>query len=163
MRIENGDEIAVFSADGSHRYWYENAATGATGTVAFVMLNPTKLVHGSGNATLAACKRFAGAWGYARFIVVNLCSILEPNPEKLLALTDRVRDENSEFLQRAVQDSDVLVAAWGASRISQELTGKLPDILRNTFLYCIKSTKHGFPAHPCRQSTTSQPIPYGAS
>lgn len=146
---------AVFNKDKTHRLYFE-AETNLTDKrmVCFILLNPTAIKAG-GNATIHACKRFANHWGFGKFCIVNLYSILEPNPKMILQHPHPIHPENTGYIQRAALRADLIIAAWGNHPMAWDAaTKQLPE---SSNLKCVGINKSGNPRHPLRLSLR----PYG--
>ena len=87
-------------------------------TVTWVMLNPSTANSEADDPTIRRCIAFSRQWGYDEMIVVNFMPTRSTNPRAAL---DWWRDappwsvaENLRYVQKAVEEADETVLAWGA-------------------------------------------------
>jgi hypothetical protein len=136
---------ATFDQTGRYRYrlrrWW---APGPR--VAFVMLNPNEADARRDDPTIRRCISFARRWGFGSADVVNLFAYRARDPRELARASDPVGPENDAHLRRAVRRADLVVCAWGASRIARGRAVDLRDALGEA--RCLGLTKHGAPRHP---------------
>lgn len=177
---------AIISACGKYRYslwrewrlhpkpakwrWFKNAdgtpvtdgkgfPYGEPKVCVFVMLNPSTADGETDDATIRRCVGFAQSWQYDRVEIINLFAYRATNPQDILKMDHRgdpVGWENQEYVNRAMQDADLVVCAWGAhgSHIGQDET--MIGWLGPRKLYALKITKNGHPAHPLYLPANSQ-------
>ena len=139
---------------------------GGSGTVAFVMLNPSTANAEEDDPTIRRCIRFAKDWGYAQLSVVNLYAYRATNPKELKALGREAIGEtcertgygplysnvNDNWLRTTAMQADQIVVAWGASE--GPVSGRAKDSAevlmthRGPFLKALGTTKAGHPRHP---------------
>lgn len=161
--MSNGARI---SACGAYRYrldrdWggYE---LGKTGAVNFVMLNPSTADERINDPTIRRCMDFAWRWDYSRMIVTNLYALRSTNPVALLRHPDPIGPDNDDALIEAAREAKRVVCAWGAHeagkargvQVAESLLGVVP------FLYVIRWTKAGRPAHPLYLPGNLDPKPW---
>lgn len=141
---------AVISEDGTYRYALTRGDwLGGCGAVLFVMLNPSTADASVDDPTIRRCVGFARAWGFARLHVVNLYAYRATDPRELRGAADPVGPENDEWIRRLAEDSDEVVAAWGADKqASAPRVARVLSLVAPTPVSCLKLTKAGAPWHP---------------
>lgn len=138
---------AVFDADGTYRYRLRR--TWAPGRrVVFVMLNPNNADAVRDDPTIRRCVGFARRWGFGSLDVVNLFGYRAVDPRVLGRVADPVGPDNDRHLARAVRRADLVVCAWGASRVARKRAAEVARILRVADVRCLGLTKAGAPCHP---------------
>lgn len=163
---------AWFSEDGTKRYMLERDwrravdGTKKNKVVTFVMLNPSTADAHKDDPTISRCSAFARRWGYDRMIVVNLFAHRATEPDVLLMKgIEPMPDDNDNnaFIFRALQESQLTIAAWGAHpaacRRDEYVTNHV--VRRHGFeLHCLGFTKDGHPRHPLYLRGDTQPELY---
>lgn len=156
---------AVLSADRRYRYalWRETGA-GSSGTVLFVMLNPSTADEEVPDPTVRRCVGFARDWCYRRVAVGNLWPLRstqwgqlrwaakEPAGEKLCGVDGHPPHSlNDCWLRRLAEEATLVVAAWGANapKVHPDRE-KFVRLLLQEYgpVYCLGTTKGGQPKHP---------------
>lgn len=160
---------AKFSSDGKRRFElirdWDDGFFIVSGTVNFVMLNPSIANGKTDDPTVRKCVGFAKRWGYARIVVTNLIPIVATDPWSLPPWSG-VDAENKVFLQKWATESDLVVAAWGSQPKAVVRTIALAEHIycfreiAPAVLHCIGMTKSGSPKHPSRAEYTEEPIVY---
>lgn len=147
---------ARFSADRTHRYeLWRDLGTGS-GTVCFIMLNPSVADELEDDLTIKICKARVAAMGYRKLVVVNLYSFISTDPSALYEDTEDKtgNPENLQTIVRVASAADRIIAAWGAhatklhragsqqaARVMQAFLGRLE---------CLAINDEGTPHHPTR-------------
>lgn len=90
------------------RRWEENAPS-----VAWVMLNPSTADADVDDPTIRKCMKFSQRLHFGGLIVVNLFAFRATNPDDLHDAEDPVGPDNVEFVERALAQTSVHIAAWG--------------------------------------------------
>jgi len=152
---------AEISTDGVYRYSltriFENLL--GCGTCTFVMLNPSTADAYQDDPTIRRCIGYMKRFGYSRLEVVNLYAYRATSPSDLWEADDPVGPLNDNFLWHAIQDADLLIAAWGAHAKPE----RIEDVCRlaerpfrgSPFL-CLGKTKDGAPRHPLYLSANAE-------
>ena len=86
--------------------------------VTFVMLNPSYADINVCDRTLNRCVEFSKSWGYGKMNVVNLFALRSRNPEYLKRHPDPIGQENDRYILDAVNETDLLIFAWGEKHCS---------------------------------------------
>ena len=154
---------AVFSPDRVYRYsLVRSVSMWGKGRCCFVMLNPSTADEVQNDPTVTRCINFAAGWGYASLLVVNIFALRATDPAQLRKVADPVGPENDGHLERAFQESDLVIAAWGNHG---QLGSRSSDVLElmartDTPVRCLGLTRLGEPRHPLyvRQETRPQVV-----
>lgn len=145
---------ARFSPDRVYRYRLERRiAQPPTGSLCFILLNPSTADETQNDPTIRRCMGYAAAWGYSRLIVVNLFAYRSTDPRQLRRVGDPYGPDNARQIISAAQAADHVVAGWGAH-------GAYQNAGRNTIMrlrykgvpvHALGLTKAGEPVHPLYQ------------
>lgn len=137
----------MFDASGAYRYRLGRRwAPG--GRVAFVMLNPHRADAVRDDPTIRRCVAFARRWGFGAVEVVNLFGLCAREPRALARAADPVGRDNDRHLRRALRRADLVVCAWGASRLARRRADEVASLLAGRPLRCLGRTRAGAPRHP---------------
>lgn len=146
---------AIISDDGVYRYALvregfslkNSEAHGIpTRTVSFIMLNPSTADAKEDDPTIRRCMGFAAKWGYEKLVVGNLFAYRATKPTDLPDdLDEAIGPNNIEWLRHIVHESEMVVAAWGASK---KAAARAEELNFTVPLYCLGTTKSGAPRHP---------------
>ena len=91
--------------------------------------------------TIRRCMGFAKREGCGGIIVINQYALRTPNPQDLYAAKDPHGEPLAGIHRRKVlQESDIVVAAWGSHCVTLDFQG--------VDLMCLGRTKDGSPRHP---------------
>ena len=141
------------------RSWDELWGSG-TGTVNFIMLNPSTADATRDDPTIRRCVGFARSWGYCALAVTNLYAFRATNPRELTFVADPVGPENDAHIDAVALASHLVVCAWGARG------GKRGSIIRDRLSSLgikpkvIRVTKNGDPQHPLYLPADLVPFPF---
>lgn len=152
-------DTAVFSPCRRYRYRLERNGIGVPlfdkgRTVTFVMLNPSTADETQNDPTVRRCIGFAQREGASRLIVVNLFALRSTDPSALLAdmMADPVGCDNDDAILQAMNDADLVVAAWGAHgavrAFQRDVAAETLSLICGRKLQCLGTTKAGAPRHP---------------
>ena len=142
---------AVFSPDRIYRYRLTRDGAMGGSTCLFIMLNPSTADEKVDDPTIRRCMAYAARWGHARLEVVNLFALRATNPMQLrLFRGDPVGPDNDRHIMEAVQDADIVIAAWGQHGKLLGRAGEVRQMALNMRrpLYCLRRSRDGQPAHP---------------
>lgn len=160
---------ALLSRDRVCRYTLERVWDDDRPRCAFIGLNPSTADEKKLDPTLRRCVRFADAWGYGSFIMLNAYPLRSTNWRALLAWLRVQRRamfyndiEICVAIQRIEDNGGIVVCCWG-SHVSD-----IPGGLERAALirraaerpYYIALTKQGHPGHPLYLSSTLEPNPW---
>lgn len=115
---------------------------------AFVLLNPSIADAERDDPTARRCCDFARRWSYGGLLVVNLFAYRATRPRDLRAAAEPVGPETDRYLQWAVEQADLAIAAWGNGGAWQGRDRAVLACLRGMPLYCFGCTQRGQPRHP---------------
>lgn len=134
-------------------------------TICFVMLNPSTADHQQNDRTLNRCIKFAERDGYGSLVLVNLFALRSPHPRDLKVArasgTDPVGPRNDQHLAAAAAEADRVVVAWGRDgSLGGRDQAVVKLLLRSGIkkLWCLGTTKDGYPCHPLRRPASQRMI-----
>ncbi|OEH84664.1 hypothetical protein BHU72_09230 [Desulfuribacillus stibiiarsenatis] len=108
---------AVFSSEERvHRYlltrkWQEEASKATV-----IMLNPSYADEIKGDLSVMKVMNYLVDEGFGCINVVNLFAYVSPTPESLANNKDAVGNKNDDFIKKAIEDSDMIIIAWGSDK-----------------------------------------------
>ena len=139
-RLEGAGEI----------YRYQLIRAWGTGqpTMAVIGLNPSTADAVKDDPTTRRLMGFARAAGYQRLMLVNLYAWRTSHPSGLpRSPADPVGADNDHWIRDAVDQADLVVAAWGIhadpARVAEVL-----ELLQHHTVWCLGRTQAGHPRHP---------------
>lgn len=134
------------------RYWgTEYQSFDASTWCTWIMLNPSDAREDKNDPTICAVIDFSRAMGFFGACVVNLFARISSNPLALSVLSpyEAIGEYNDDHIERAVQDTGRVVAAWGALKLFRERAHAVCDaVTEMTDLFALKLTADGSPSHP---------------
>ncbi|WP_075035065.1 DUF1643 domain-containing protein [Halobacillus dabanensis] len=153
---------AVLDASKQYRYLLECVWDADNKVVTFVMLNPSHADTNICDRTINRCVNYSKSWGYGKMNVVNLFALRSKDPKYLKVHPNPIGDENDRYILDAVNESDLLLLAWGGKHSSIKNRNKeVQSILSPYEPYCLKKTVKGnHPRHPLYLKKDLKPIPY---
>lgn len=164
--LAGGLASAVFDSPArTYRYLLTRIWDTTVPPVVFVMLNPSTADAFDDDATirrLAGPKGFARRWQRGGVIVVNLFALRSKNPERLRRHHDPVGPYNPQFVRQAVQETDLVVAAWGGGGVLANRGIDMACSLRKAGveLKALRVTSTGQPWHPLYVPADTELIDY---
>jgi hypothetical protein len=150
---------AEFSLDLVHRYRLDRWWDRRLGTLLWVLLNPSTAGAEDTDRTIEQVIHFTWRENFGHLIVVNLFGLVSTQPSALTsgAGPDPVGPLNDKFIAEAIKEAKNVIVAWGdpgfkkgAPTHVRDRAGVILDALGERELWCLGSTKAGFPRHPCR-------------
>ncbi len=123
--------------------------------VAWIGLNPSSANEDHLDPTLSRIKSFTAAFGYRRFIMLNLFALVSTDPKKMLLHPDPVGPENDDHILRVCRGAQMIVACWGSLGRHVERDAKVLKILNGIKLSCLGITGNKSPMHPLYLSSES--------
>ncbi len=151
----------MFDDTGAYRYRLGRVRDGGSGTVVFIMLNPSTADAEVNDPTIRRCIGFAWDWGHRALTVVNLFAYRATTPKELRRATDPIGPANDQHILAAVGAADAVVVAWG---VHGALHGRGREVMRllsqGPQLTCLGVTKEGLPRHPLYMPKRARPTPY---
>lgn len=156
------NRAAVLSIDDLYRYRLERRwADGPTAT--WVMLNPSRADAEVDDQTIRRCVSFSTAAGYGRLVVVNLFALRATDPAELAVHPDPSGGANASHVRTALEESQLIVAAWGSHAMARRSTIRLklrefaPPIVP---VVCLGRSPKGDPYHPARLGNERLFLPF---
>ena len=149
---------AYLDSTGSYRYVLSRVWREQAGKVVFVMLNPSTADGEVDDPTIRRCVRFTEDWGYGSLEVVNLFAVRSTDPKEILRHDEPVGAENDIYIQKAVSEADLVVAAWGTRGYWLQRDRMVFDLLKGKNVYCLSTTRDGYPRHPLYVRRGQNPI-----
>jgi hypothetical protein len=145
---------ALVSADGVYRYWLARRLSMGERSVAFVGLNPSTADATADDATIRKCAGFARRWGFDWLWMLNLHAYRSRDPKNLVKVAREangliaVGPENQEHLLTFGLKADLVVCAWGATKLSP-YAGQLAALVLNwPHAHVLRWTGARRPEHP---------------
>lgn len=140
---------AELSEDGVYRYVLWRRWDVDKPRALFIMLNPSTADANVDDPTIRRCIGFAKAWGMGGIRVVNLYPFRATKPADLWRAERPRGIGNLSYIDRAIDTSGIVVAAWGAHAKEAQV-----NEVRELFydlgvpVYALSVTKGGQPGHP---------------
>jgi hypothetical protein len=137
---------AIF--DGPYRYrldrWW-----GLESKVCWIMHNPSKAGANIDDATVRIGIGFTRRWEFKGLIFVNVAALVSTDPKILLKHSDPYGPKNLDYIDAAIEESEIVVVAWGRACVQ---VAAVTDLLRRRIkpVYCLGINKDGSPHHPLR-------------
>jgi hypothetical protein len=143
----------VLGQDGSpvHRYYLSREWNADRAVVNFIGLNPSTADAGTDDPTIRRCIGFARRWGFGKLAMTNLYPHRATDPRQLQPIPEVVGHINARWLKCAVEESSLIVAAWGAGanpEFAFEVWSQLSAHNPHRTFRCLGRTKDGSPRHP---------------
>jgi hypothetical protein len=166
--VKNWDETkyALFSDDWKHRYLLGRRFQGGdSAPVLWCMLNPSKADASIDDATIRRVRGFSEDWGFKRFEVVNLYSLVETNAQDMLRVDfgQRIGPSNTMIQVQALQSAALVVVAWGANMEGEDAHWRAFIDLVHDYKhkpFCLGRTAAGHPKHPLRLARNTPLEPF---
>lgn len=146
-------KLASFSPCRRYRYRLERRV-GQGPCVTVIMVNPSTADALRNDPTIRRVIGFARREGWGRVVVVNLFALISSRIAALGEAGDPVGPDNARYLEAAIAEADICVAAWGrAAKLSSALRQEWRNAvgLANAVgkpLHCWGITRDGHPRHP---------------
>lgn len=158
---------AALSPDGLYRYELTRRwRWDGTGQVCWVMLNPSTANALEDDPTIRRCVGFSQRFGFDSLVVVNLYAYRATDPKALLAAGDAIGPDNEAHVRKAVEESAVVIAAWGAWKKANPLRLGFhfgwPTPATRKPVYCLGQTKNAAPKHPLYLPSDAVMEPWGS-
>lgn len=155
------DRGAIISDCGLYRYLLWRVWDTTKPIALWIMLNPSTADAEADDPTIRRCIGFARQWGMGGIRVANLYPFRSTKPADLWKAAVPEGYDNLTYIQRAVDPTGIVVAAWGAHGKENRVRG-----VRNLFaglglpLHALKMTKDGAPGHPLYIAGDTAPVVY---
>jgi len=162
---------AVLDETRKYRYRFWRSTGVGSGTVAFVLLNPSTADEVDPDNTSKKCLKYARAWDFARLVIVNLFAYRTKDPEVLKRVKDlatAVGPDNDAFIDEICSPgpwrADMVVAGWGGDGKHLDRDLVVLDRLRREDVPLhylrLSTSKRRSPWHPLYLPDALKPIPY---
>jgi len=157
------------TGDGRYRYVLTRTWSPADQGITWVMLNPSTATAEEDDPTIRRCIGFSQMWGYGGMTIVNLFAYRATDPAELFRVDDPTGPMNHHHIERQIQRTSLVVAAWGAGH-NASFGGIAVDdpISVESFchragvpLKCLGRTRSGAPRHPLYVKGTTPLEPFG--
>jgi len=151
---------AKFSEDKKHRYLLTRDFQTGVGTTLFIGLNPSTATEEVDDPTIRRCIGFALKWGHRRLEMANAFALRSTDPKLLYRHSDPVGPENDRYILEAAKKANIIVLAWGHHAGLNSRDNEVLTLLKNFKVYCLGTTKDGYPKHPLYLAAMTQLVPY---
>lgn len=141
--------------DGRYRYRLWRRTHKGTGTILWVMLNPSTADDLADDPTIRKVMGFSSRWGFDHVRVVNLCALRATNPAELDDTTiDVVGPKNFDVIRSEIAKASKVVVAWGANaetrKAAKDAAARMDamSFVAKVEMFALGFTKRGSPRHP---------------
>jgi hypothetical protein len=142
---------AIFDETGTYRYSLSRVWDGSNNRkVTFVLLHPGTADEHKEDATTNKCILLAKRWGFGSLEIVTLFAYQSNRHTLLKELMkeEAVGYDNDRYIQYAVADADLVVAAWGENCTIHGRDRDMASLLEGVPLCCLGTTYNHYPRHP---------------
>lgn len=141
---------AIFSECRTWRYTLSRTWTDQTPAcnVLFILLNPSTADENEDDPTLRRGINFAKRWGFGGIVFCNLFAFCTAHPRELKRAQYPVGPINDWHIIEQVDKAEQIILAWGAHGHYRFRDDAVLKILKGRKLWCLGTTKGGFPMHP---------------
>jgi len=130
--------------------------------ILFIMLNPSTADEYQDDPTIRRIIEFTKSWGYGASIVMNIFAYRSSDPSELKKVTDPIGSKNDYYLKLVSNHVDKIIVAWGVNGNYLKRAEKVIDSLPlKERVFCLETTKGGYPKHPLYVRGDIVPIPFG--
>ena len=139
-----------FSPDRKHRYTLLHRINPLFGKklILWIWLNPSTADEQKLDPTLTRIRSFSEREGFDGFLMTNIFGFRATYPKEMIQTPDPIGPENDQALLAAAERCYKVVAAWGAHGVHQDRAIAVAKLLASHKLWCLGTTKAGFPRHP---------------
>jgi hypothetical protein len=154
---------AVFSPDGTYRYWLERSWDQTLPRFTYVLLNPSRAGVLEDDPTTRKLGSITAAHEGGGYVLVNLFASVDTHQTGLHRDTaaGESAEENDCWVRAAVESSPRIVVGWGAGGAYAEHHGdrrraivrrarNVWPVLERHDLWCVGYNRCGSPRHPGR-------------
>ena len=155
----------LFSADRVYRYQL-HIRWGNQPSLVVIGLNPSTADETHNDPTVRRCIGYARDMNRGGLLMLNMAAFRSTDPRGLLLLADPIGPENTakNLLRLALAASPDIpaIAAWGtnAGRSDALLAQALAIQAIFPRLHCLRTSAHGYPAHPLYLPKNLRPVPF---
>jgi hypothetical protein len=160
--VDGEDRQAWFSEDELYRYALDIVWDPTLPLMTAICLNPSTATHLVNDPTIVKCKKFARAWGYGGFRMLNAFAYRSSSPAHLFHVKDPVGPENSLVFLKSMA-TELTLAGWGVTIQSKQWRHwyrghDIAAVLPN--LKAFRITDGGHPEHPLFLPLALEPVPF---
>lgn len=148
---------AIIDETGKYRYQLWRIWDESKPLAVFIMLNPSTADADEDDPTIRRCMNYARSWGYGGIKVVNLFAYRATNPTELKIVSDPIGPLNNQYIFDAVNNSDIVIAAWGTHGNLHNRNKKIIRIFEDKLQH-LGLTKDGHPKHPLYLKADLKPV-----
>ncbi|MGG3158446.1 DUF1643 domain-containing protein [Priestia megaterium] len=143
-----------FDKTKKHRFFLSCTWNSSLKSALFIMLNPSWADENRCDDTVSKCIHYAKKINCGSVKIVNLFSLITPNPNDLLISSFRNHQDNLKWQKESLKKSDYVVAAWGEQGVWFNASYKILRLIEKyeIDIYCISTNRYGLPRHPARLS-----------
>jgi hypothetical protein len=116
--------------------------------VAFVGLNPSVATELRSDPTVTRCIKYAQRWGFAGMHMLNLFGLRSTDPKALYGPIDPIGPDNDWIIKDVCGKADTVIVAWGVHGALNRRDLTVLGVLEHLPLWCLGTTKGGYPRHP---------------
>jgi hypothetical protein len=151
---------AVLSSCNGYRYQLSRE-WGYGPKIGFIMLNPSTADAEIDDRTIVRCIGFGRHLDYGGILVGNLFGWRATDPNELKIAQDPIGPENDYHLKQIIDQSALLVCAWGVNGTLSNRNREVLSLIRSSQRepHCLARTKNGHPKHPLYVLSNTRPIP----
>lgn len=152
---------ASFSNCGRYRYKLWRKFDEGSGTVLFIMLNPSTADELKNDPTVERCERRARGMKYAQMVVCNIFALRSTSPKALTKKgSEPIGEDNDRVILKEAKRADLVICAWGThGKILKRGKYVHNMLLENEIeLYVLMMNKSGDPKHPLYIRSDLSPI-----
>jgi hypothetical protein len=160
---------AQFSECKRFRYTLVRDFRLGSGTINFIMLNPSTADEDFNDPTVGRCEKIAIANGFNQLIITNLFAYRATEPNDMKAAHRDGLDvtggmENDQAIIQAATLADQVICAWGNHGSMDLRSSAVRHLLQpmSTKLHYLVLNRSGEPKHPLYVSTKQQPLAWGS-
>lgn len=143
-----------------YRYTLEWPAHEAgTGTVLFVLANPSTATHLIADPTVGRCITYATDWRYARCAVANARAYRSTDPDGVPPDPIGIGPDNDRVILSEAARAALVVCGWG--KLGGVRGPVVLDLIRQAgkVPHALKLNKDGSPQHPLYLRRAAKPVP----
>lgn len=140
----------IFDETGTYKYsllckWSEVNERKLT----FILSFPENTYEYSDDTAVSKCIELAQKWGFGVLEIVYLFSYQTDHVSflRMLSKEEAVGTRTGEYIQKAVEDAELVVVAWGDHGSIYNRQEEVERFLKHKPVYCFGKTKQQFPRH----------------
>lgn len=139
---------ALISDCGLWRYTLTRTWDPAKPALCILGLNPSVADAFKDDPTVCREIAFADRWGYGSLLKGNIFAFRSTDPKNMKAAKDPVGPENDRWIRWMSEYAKTVVAAWGVHGAFLGRQEAVSKLLAGRPLWCLGTTKEGYPRHP---------------